>query len=148
MKTNDISNQIVKYCIRSEDMKVDSILDDDINSALIRCIEANGISRYRFCKTAGISQTALSRYKKNLSKPTLEIIVAACIALRTNVFQSLYLISIAGYNIFYSEDKKIYLLLIMLSWYFGISVDEANEILIGMDMKPLVNKKTKKQKQG
>lgn len=147
MKKNNISKLAIKHCICSEDIKVDKILDEDINSALIRCIETNEMSMYQFCKSSGISQTALSRYKNNLSEPTLEIIVAACIALRTNVFQALYLISIAGYNIFYSEDKKIYLLLIMLSWYFGIDVDDANDILIGLDMNPLVKKKGKRKKQ-
>ena len=35
----------------------------------------------------------------------------------------------------------------MLSWYFGIDVDDANDILIGLDMNPLVKKKGKRKKQ-
>lgn len=147
MKKNDISNQMIKYCISSEDMKVDSVSDEDINSALIRCIKSKGMSMANFCKISGIAESTMVRYNKKSAKPTLEIIVLSCIALRVNVFQALYLISIAGYNIFYSEDKKVYLLLIILSWYFGISVDEANDILIGLDMKPLVKKKDKRKKQ-
>lgn len=145
MKKNNISKRKIKYCIRSEDMKVDCISDDDINSALIRCIKSKGMSMAYFSKISGIAESTMVRYNKKLAEPTLEIIVLSCIALRTNVFQALYLISIAGYNIFYSEDKKIYLLLIMLSWYFGISVDEANDILIGLDMKPLTKIRQKQK---
>jgi len=145
VKKNKISKRKIKYCIRSEDMKVDCISDDDINSALIRCIKSKGMSMAYFSKISGIAESTMVRYNKKLAEPTLEIIVLSCIALRTNVFQALYLISIAGYNIFYSEDKKIYLLLIMLSWYFGISVDEANDILIGLDMKPLTKIRQKQK---
>ncbi|MBQ7794918.1 MAG: hypothetical protein IJ366_10435 [Clostridia bacterium] len=145
MKKNKISKRKIKYCIRSEDMKVDCISDDDINSALIRCIKSKGMSMAYFSKISGIAESTMVRYNKKLAEPTLEIIVLSCIALRTNVFQALYLISIAGYNIFYSEDKKIYLLLIMLSWYFGISVDEANDILIGLNMKPLTKIRQKQK---
>lgn len=147
MKKNKISKQKIKYCIRSEDMKVDSMSDDDINSALIRCIKSKGMSMAYFCKISGIAESTMVRYNKKVAEPTLEIIVLSCIVLRINVFQALYLISIAGYNIFYSEDKKIYLLLIMLSWYCGISVDDANDILIGLGMNPLVKKKGKRKKQ-
>ena len=41
----------------------------------------------------------------------------------------------------YPRDKRIYFLLIMSSWNMGLSIDEANDILIGMNMKPLNSKK-------
>ncbi len=137
MKKNDMSNQTTRCGICIDDIKVDRLLDDNINEALIRCIESSGMSMAQFCKVTGIAQTSIVRYRQKTAVPTLETIVTVCIALRTNVFQALYLISIAGYNIFYSEEKKVYLLLIMLSWCFGISIDEANDILISLNMKPL-----------
>ena len=140
--------EIIRNSIRIDDMKVDSKPNEDINEALIRCVETSGMSMAQFSRITGITQASIVRYRQKTAVPTLETIVISCIALRTNIFQALYLISIAGYNIIYSEDKKIYLVLLMLSWYFGLSVDEANDILIGLDMKPLVKKQTKKQKQG
>ena len=67
------------------------------------------------------------------------MIVAYCITMKINVFESLYLISKAGYNVFCSDDKRVYLLLIILSRYYGINVKTANDILIDLDMKPLNN---------
>lgn len=144
MKKNDMSNQTIRCGICIDDIKVDRSLDDNINEALIRCIESSGMSMAQFCKITGIAQTSIVRYRQKAAVPTLETIVTACIALRTNVFQALYLISIAGYNLFYSKEKKVYLLLIMLSWYIGISIETANEILIDLDMPPL-NKKNNTQ---
>lgn len=144
MKKDDMSNQTIGCGISIDDIKVDRSLDDNINEALIRCIESSGMSMAQFCKITGIAQTSIVRYRQKTAVPTLETIVTTCIALRTNVFQALYLISIAGYNIFYSEEKKVYLLLIILSWYIGISIETANEILINLDMNPL-NKKNNTQ---
>lgn len=144
MKQDDMTDRAFKCCICTDDMKVDSTPNDNINEALMRCIESSGMSMAQFCKITGISQSSIVRYRQKTAEPSLETIVTSCIALRTNVFQALYLISIAGYNLFYSEEKKVYLLLIMLSWYIGISIETANEILINLNMNPL-NKKNNTQ---
>ena len=132
---------MLRYGICTADMNVDSTPDDDINKALIRCIESSGMSMAEFSRLTGISQVSIVRYRQKTAVPTLETIVTACIALHTNIFQALYLITIAGYNIMYPRDKRIYFLLIMSSWNMGLSIDEANDILIGMNMKPLNSKK-------
>jgi len=130
-------NDISRYGIAVEDFQVDSKPNDDINGALIRCIKSSGMTVTEFCRVTGIAQTTMARYRQKKCEPSLETIVTACIVLRTNIFQALYLISVAGYNIFYSEEKKVYLLLLMLSWYSGIGIDEANDILVSLNMKPL-----------
>ncbi len=127
----------VRNDICIEDMEVDSKPNDNINDALLRCIDSSGMSIAQFSKKTGITQASISRYRKKTAVPTLETIVTTCIALRINIFQSLYLISIAGYNVLCSDDKKVYLLLIILSRYSELDLGEANDILIGLNSKPL-----------
>lgn len=139
MKIDDKLIHINSLEICKEDFVVNYIADEAINETLICEIKSSGISMAEFARRSGISESSIIRHKFKRSEPSLETIVAYCITMRTNIFQSLYLTSKAGYNIFCSDDKKVYLVLFMLSHYFGINVKTANEILISLDMKPLNN---------
>ena len=130
--------------ISKEDYEVNCIKDETINEAFIRMIEASGMSMAEFSRRSGLSELSIVRYRKHITEPSLESLVVHCITLKTNIFESLYLISKAGYSLLCSDDKKIYLLLIFMSRYCGVDVEKANEILKGMGMKPLTNK----QKEG
>lgn len=139
MKIGDELIHTNSFEICREDFEVNYIADEAVSETLIREIQSSGMSMAEFARRSGISESSIIRYKFNRSEPSLETIVAYCITMRTNIFQSLYLTSKAGYNIFCSDDKKVYLVLFMLSHYFGINVKTANEILISLDMKPLNN---------
>ena len=91
----------------------------------------------QYAKKSGITPSSIVRYRKKIAVPSLETIVITCIVTRTNIFQALYLISLAGYNVFYSDENKVYFLLIILSRYLGISINTANDILNVFDIKPL-----------
>lgn len=140
MKICDKCICINNIMLSSSDFEVEQITDESISAVLIRKIEESGMSMAEFSRRSGVSESSIIRHKYKRSEPSLEVIVAYCITMRTNVFQSLYLTYKAGYNIFSSEEKKVYLLLFMLSRYFGINVKKANEILKSLGMKPL-NKK-------
>lgn len=135
---NSISINDIKICLN--DFMIEQFTDDNVSNVLIRKIEESGMSMAEFARRSGISESSIIRHKFDRVNPSLEMIVAYCITMRTNVFQSLYFISKAGYNIFFSDDKKIYLTLFMLSYYFGINVKTANQILKSLNMRPL-NKK-------
>lgn len=126
--------------ICKEDYAVDYIENETVGEAYIRMIEASGMTMAEFSRKSGLSELSIVRYREKKTEPTLESIVIHCITLQTNLFESLYLISKAGYNLFCSDDKKVYLLLIVMSRYCGIDVKKANEILKSLGMKPL-NKK-------
>lgn len=140
MRIDDKYTHKINLNICREDFTVNYIADEAINEVLIRKIEESGMSMAEFARRSGISESSIIRHKFDRVNPSLEMIVAYCITMRTNVFQSLYFISKAGYNIFFSDDKKIYLTLFMLSYYFGINVKTANQILKSLNMRPL-NKK-------
>ena len=140
MRIDDKYTHKINLNICREDFTVNYIADEAINEVLIRKIEESGMSMAEFARRSGISESSIIRHKFDRVNPSLEMIVAYCITMRTNVFQSLYFISKAGYNIFCSDDKKVYLTLFMLSYYFGINVKTANQILKSLNMRPL-NKK-------
>lgn len=140
MRIDDKYTHKINLNICREDFTVNYISDEAINEVLIRKIEESGMSMAEFARRSGISESSIIRHKFDRVNPSLEMIVAYCITMRTNVFQSLYFISKAGYNIFFSDDKKVYLTLFMLSYYFGINVKTANQILKSLNMRPL-NKK-------
>lgn len=102
------------FSISFDDFKVSNNTDDDINDALMRCIEESGLTMAQFARKSGITQSSIARYKKKIAVPSLETIVITCIVTRTNIYQALYLISLAGYNVFYSDENKMYFLLIIL----------------------------------
>lgn len=141
MLISDMTELAKGITISNEDLAVDYQADETINTAFIRKIESSGMSMAEFSRKSGLSKKTIVRYRHNLSEPSLETIVILCIVLRTNVFESLYLISKGGYNIFCSDNKKVYLLLVFLSRYCGIGVNEANQILKSLDMKPLNKRK-------
>lgn len=126
-------------CICREDFVVDYNSDETVAEIMIKGIKDSGVSIAEFSRKSGISESSIVRYKQSKTEPSLESVVAYCISQQLNVFEALYLTSKAGYNIFCSEDRKVYLVLFMLSRYNKISVSDANEILIQLGVKPLNN---------
>lgn len=53
------------------------------------------------------------------------------------MFQSLYLIYKAGYNLFNTNERRAYFVVIVLSQYFGITIEQANEILKCLDVEQI-----------
>ncbi len=139
LKYNNIKNNNLLQKICREDFEISYNTNESVEEIIIRGIEESRMSAYEFEKRSGVSGTSITRYRNKVSNPCLEVIVAYCITMKINVFESLYLISKAGYNVFCSDDKRVYLLLIILSRYYGINVKTANDILIDLDMKPLNN---------
>lgn len=137
MLISDMIDLAKEFVISDKDFTVDCIEDETINMSFVRKIESSGMSMAEFSRRSGISEKSLVRIRRNLSEPSFETIVILCIVLRLNVYESLYLISKGGYNLFGSYDRKVYLLIIFLSRYFGIDVNEANIILKSLDAKPL-----------
>ncbi len=148
LKFDDIRKKADLFKISKDDYEVNFNTDETVDEIIIRGIDESRMSLAEFVRRSGVSDTSITRYRQKESKPCLEVIVAYCITMRVNVFESLYLISKAGYNVFYSDDKKIYFLLIILSRYYGINVKTANEILLSLDMKPLNNLHTVTEKGG
>lgn len=140
MKSDNKINPCKANHICKEDYAVDYKENETINEAYIRMIEASGMTMAEFSRKSGLSEMSIVRYREKVTEPTLESIVVHCITLQTNLFESLYLISKAGYNLFSSDERKVYMLLIIMSRYCEIDVKKANEILKSLGMKPL-NKK-------
>lgn len=146
MNNDDELNLNYSKAFSSGDLRVSCKPDDDINDALIRFIRENGMTMADFSMKSGITESSLSLYKNKKAVPSLEIIVIACIVTKANIFQSLYLISLGGYNVFCSDYNKVYFLLIIMSRFLGLNIKTANIILENMDMKPLCKIKPPKNK--
>lgn len=125
------------FSICREDFTVSVTANESVSDSIISGIEKCGMTLKEFAKKSGVSESSIIRYKMKKTEPNLEVIVAYCITVHTNIFDALYLISKAGYNIFCSDDKKVYLILLILSRYFKINVKIANDLLIELGMKPL-----------
>ena len=72
-------------------LAAETLSDDDINSALIRCIKSKRMSMANFCKISGIAESTMVRYNKKSAK----LCVLGTILL---TFFALYVINII-YNI-------------------------------------------------
>ena len=146
MNNDEKLNPNYSQAFNSSDLRVSCKPDDNINDALMRFIKENGMTIAEFSKKSGITEPSLSLYKNKKAIRTLETIVIACIVTKANIFQSLYLITLGGYNVVGADYCKVYFLLIIMSRFSGLDIRTANSILENMDMKPLCKNKPKKNK--
>ena len=123
--------------ISRDDVTVNYKENETLGEALFPAKESSGISLAELSRQTGISESSITRHITNQSLPNLEMLIAYCIVLRANMFQTLYYAYKAGYNLFYSDEKKTYLLIIMISHHFGLTIQQANDILKSLGMKPI-----------
>lgn len=133
----------IKIC--KDDLAFMENENNSIGDFILHSKEKSGITVSELSQKTGISESSINRHITNKTAPDLEMIVAYCIIFRINMFQSLYLIYKAGYNLFSSDERKAYLVIIVLSYYFGLTIEQANEILKCLDVEPIKYKKQAKE---
>lgn len=123
--------------INKDDITVMCEDNDLIGDILLRSRQKSGVTISDISRQTGISESTINRHLYNKTVPNLEMIVAYCIVLRINMFQSLYLIYKAGYNLFNTNERRAYFVVIVLSQYFGITIEQVNEILKCLDVEQI-----------
>ena len=140
----DSDSKKIPISIEKDDIRVNFEQDSTFADDLFSAIDSSGLSLVELSKKTGISESSIVRHRTGQSKPSLEMMVAYCIALRVNIFQAMQLIYKAGYNLFCSDEQKTYFLLIFQSHYFGLTVSQANEFLKKKNIQTLEWYATKK----
>ncbi len=67
-----------EFIITDDDLTVDYIVGESINSAFMRKIESMGMSMAEFSRRSGVAEKTLRRYKIGSAEPSLETLVTHC----------------------------------------------------------------------
>lgn len=106
--------------------------------ALVHFMEVRGITVEQLADETGLSEKTIQRMRNDPDRtPSLESVVAVCVGLHLDAYDSDMLLHLAGYQLTNRKTDRIYRL--FLNFAFKESVKDCNNMLIRLGMKPLTD---------
>lgn len=130
----------LKECAEFEELqKIKSV---DAFDGFMICFKLRKWNALRFCDKTGLSRTMFSRIKKKTYKeeqyPSLQSVVAICVALQIPFEFSMVLLNHCGYSLTGSKRDCCYKFI--LTHYEMFDIDKANEFLVKEKFDPISDK--------
>lgn len=106
--------------------------------ALVHFMEVRGVTVEQLADETGLSEKTIQRMRNDSDRtPSLESVVAVCVGLHLDAYDSDMLLHLAGYQLTNRKTDRIYRL--FLNFAFKESVKDCNDMLIRLGMDPLTD---------
>jgi len=113
-------------------------LPNNFCKALVHFMSICGVTIEQLAEETGLSEKTIQRMRNDPDRtPSLESVVAVCVGLHLNAYDSDMLLHLAGYQLTNRKIDRIYRL--FLNFAYKDSVADCNDMLIRLGMDPLTD---------
>lgn len=106
--------------------------------ALVHFMTVCGVTIAQLAEETGLSEKTIQRMRNDPDRtPSLESVVAVCVGLHLDAYDSDMLLHLAGYQLTNRKTDRVYRL--FLNFAFKESVKDCNDLLIRLGMEPLTD---------
>jgi len=130
----------------ADDVTLDNILlvvgggggggnNDNFALAITRLMEKNNITEEKLAELTGLHPKTIQRMRNPEEHTSLKSVIAVCVAFHLDMYNSMYLIHLAGYELTNRQEDKIYYFILSIA--YKETVYDCNRMLKRLNMSPL-----------
>ena len=108
---------------------------ENFSEALTRFMKESNVTEEELSELTGLAQKTIQRMRNPNLRTSLKSVIAVCIALSLDLYNSLYLVHLAGFALTNSREDKIYYFI--LGFAYKETVYDCNCMLKRLHMRPL-----------
>ena len=108
---------------------------ENFSEALARFMKESDITEEDLAELTGLAPKTIQRMRNPNLRTSLKSVVAVCVALSLDLYNSMYLVHLAGFELTNSREDKVYYFI--LGFAYKESVYDCNRMLERLHMKPL-----------
>lgn len=130
----------------ADDVTLDNILlvvgggggggnNDNFALAITRLMEKNNVTEEKLAELTGLHPKTIQRMRNPEEHTSLKSVIAVCVAFHLDMYNSMYLIHLAGYELTNRQEDKIYYFILSIA--YKETVYDCNRMLRRLNMSPL-----------
>lgn len=130
----------------AEDVTLDNILlivgggggggnNDNFAAAITRLMEKNNVTEESLAELTGLHPKTIQRMRNPEEHTSLKSVIAVCVAFHLDLYNSIYLIHLAGYELTNRQEDRIYYFILSIA--YKETVYDCNQMLRRLNMPPL-----------
>lgn len=108
---------------------------ENFAEALARFMDESCVTEEMLAELTGLAPKTIQRMRNPQLRSSLKSVIAICIALSLDLYNSMYLIHLAGFELTNSREDKVYYFI--LGFAYKDTVYDCNRMLERLQMKPL-----------
>lgn len=108
---------------------------ENFSEALVRFMRECNITEEDLSELTGLAPKTIQRMRNPNLRTSLKSVVAVCVALSLDLYNSIYLVHLAGFELTNSTEDKVYYFI--LGFAYKETVYDCNRMLERLHMKPL-----------
>lgn len=108
---------------------------ENFSEALARFMKEREITEEDLAELTGLAPKTIQRMRNPNLRTSLKSVIAVCVALSLDLYNSMYLIHLAGFELTNSREDKVYYFI--LGFAYKETVYDCNRMLERLHMKPL-----------
>lgn len=108
---------------------------ENFSEALTRFMDESNVTEEGLAELTGLAPKTIQRMRNPNLRTSLKSVIAVCIALSLDLYNSLYLVHLAGFELTNSREDKIYYFI--LGFAYKETVYDCNRMLKRLHMRPL-----------
>ena len=108
---------------------------ENFSEALTRFMKESDVTEEELSELTGLAPKTIQRMRNPNLRTSLKSVVAVCVALSLDLYNSMYLVHLAGFELTNSREDKVYYFI--LGFAYKETVYDCNRMLERLHMKPL-----------
>jgi len=108
---------------------------DNFAAAITRLMESNNITEEKLAELTGLHPKTIQRMRNPEEHTSLKSVIAVCVAFHLDMYNSMYLIHLAGYQLTNRQEDKVYYFILSIA--YKETVYDCNRMLRRLNMPPL-----------
>jgi hypothetical protein len=108
---------------------------DNFAAAITRLMESNNITEEKLAELTGLHPKTIQRMRNPEEHTSLKSVIAVCVAFHLDMYNSIYLIHLAGYELTNRQEDKVYYFILSIA--YKETVYDCNRMLRRLNMSPL-----------
>lgn len=108
---------------------------ENFSEALARFMNERGITEEELAELTGLAPKTIQRMRNPNFHPSLKSVIAVCVGLSLDLYNSIYLVHLAGFELTNSREDKVYYFI--LGFAYKDTVYDCNRMLERLHMKTL-----------
>ena len=109
--------------------------NDNFAAAITRLMEKNNVTEEKLAEMTGLHPKTIQRMRNPEEHTSLKSVVAVCVAFHLDLYNSIYLIHLAGYELTNRQEDRVYYFILSIA--YKETVYDCNRMLERLNMKPL-----------